>query len=150
MRMQSVVQFILPRSIMPLEEGLIDPTSEDRPIVRALAQTSDKSWSETQVDESAAQFDADTGDLRGPLSLAVAVERGATQTMLDVQIKPVRMVVFGDSDFVGNGAMVGGNADLFMSALNWLVDREELIAIAPKPIEEVTLMLSRKQLTQMF
>ena len=150
MRMQSVVQFILPRSIMPLEEGLIDPTSEDRPIVRALAQTSDKSWSETQVDESAAQFDADTGDLRGPLSLAVAVERGATQTMLDVQIKPVRMVVFGDSDFVGNGTMVGGNADLFMSALNWLVDREELIAIAPKPIEEVTLMLSRKQLTQMF
>jgi ABC-type uncharacterized transport system involved in gliding motility auxiliary subunit len=82
--------------------------------------------------------------------LAVAIERGPTQQMLDVQIEPSRMVVFGDSDFVSNGNMVGGNADLFMNALNWLLDREELMAIAPKPIEEVKLSLSRKQLSQLF
>lgn len=154
MEMDSIVQFILPRSIMPLavEDGVV---AEDRPSVVPLFFTSDKSWSETQVEESTAKFDVGTGDFLGndpnrPISLGVAVERGATQTMLDVQIKPSRLVVFGDSDFVSNGSMVGGNEDLFMSALNWLLEREELMAIAPKPIEEVKLSLSRKQLSRLF
>ena len=150
MRMQSIVQFILPRSVVSLAQSEDENVAEDQPTVVPLALTSEKSWSETQVEESTAQFDKDTGDLPGPFSVAVAVERGASQKMLDVQIKPSRMVVFGDSDFVSNGSMVGGNEDLFMSALNWLLDREELIAIAPKPIEEVTLTLSRKQLRGMF
>ena len=150
MKMESIVQFILPRSIEPLEENSDDGTAKDRPTVDPLFFTSDKSWSETQVEETSARFDEDTGDKRGPFSLGVAVERGATEEMLDVQIKPSRMVVFGDSDFVSNGGMVGGNSDLFMSALNWILDREELIAIAPKPIEEVKLSLSRKQLRNLF
>lgn len=154
MEMDSIVQFILPRSIMPLAAE-DDTAAEDRPTVVPLFFTSDKSWSETQVEESTARFDPGTGDFLGndpnrPISLGVAVERGATQTMLDVQIKPSRLVVFGDSDFVSNGSMVGGNQDLFMSALNWLLEREELMAIAPKPIEEVKLSLSRKQLSRLF
>jgi ABC-type uncharacterized transport system involved in gliding motility auxiliary subunit len=60
------------------------------------------------------------------------------------------MVVFGDSDFVSNGALAGGNQDLFMSALNWLIDREVLMAIAPKPLEEVKLELTRRQLSRLF
>ena len=150
MKMNSIVQFILPRSIEPLVESEGGGVAEDRPSVIPLFFTSDKSWSETQVEETTATFDKNTGDKRGPFSLGVAVERGATQEALDVQIKPSRMVVFGDSDFVSNGSMVGGNSDLFMSALNWVLDREELIAIAPKPIEEVKLSLTRKQLNGMF
>lgn len=150
MEMESIAQFILPRSIEPLVESSEDEVAEDRPTVVPLFFTSDKSWSETQVKDSTAKFDENTGDKRGPFSLGVAVERGSTQQVLDVQIKPSRMVVFGDSDFVSNGSMVGGNADLFMSALNWLLDREELIAIASKPIEEVKLSLSSKQLNGMF
>ncbi|MCF7849204.1 MAG: hypothetical protein K9M45_10155, partial [Kiritimatiellales bacterium] len=60
------------------------------------------------------------------------------------------MVVFGDSDFVSNGALTGGDQDLFLSALNWLLDREELMAIAAKPIEEVKLSLTSTQLRRMF
>jgi len=150
MEMDSIVQLILPRSIEPLTEQGPGTSMEDRPSVIPLFYTSDKSWSETQVEESTAQFNENTGDKRGPFSLGVAVERGATQEVLDVQIKPSKMVVFGDSDFVSNGSMVGGNEDLFMSALNWLLDREELIAIAPKPVEEVRLGLSRRQLRGLF
>ena len=146
MEMDSIIQFILPRSIEPMVNGDNGASAEDRPVVVPLFYTSDKSWSETQVEESTAQFDENTGDKRGPFSLGVAVERGATQEVLDVQIKPSRMVVFGDSDFASNSGLVGGNTDLFMSALNWLLDREELIAIAPKPVEEVRLSLSQKQL----
>lgn len=149
-QMESISQFILPRSIEPLVSEPTEGAAEDRPTVVPLFYTSEKSWSETQVEESTAQFDEGTGDVRGPFPLAVAVERGAMQEVLDVQIKPSRMVVFGDSDFVSNGSMVGGNEDLFMSALNWMLDREVLMAIAPKPIEEVKLSLTRKQLRGLF
>ena len=143
-------RFHLPRSIEPIYMDEQKTQAGDRPTVVQLAMTSEKSWSETQVDEPSAKYDENTGDLRGSFSLAVAVERGATQEMLDVQIRPSRMVVFGDSDFVSNGALAGGDQDLFMSALNWLLDREELMAIAPKPIEEIKLSLTRKQLGRMF
>ncbi len=143
-------RFHLPRSVEPLFLENPSAGSEDRPSVTQLALTSEESWSETQVDESSAQYDEDSGDLRGPFSLAVAVERGATQKMLDVQIHPSRMVVFGDSDFISNGALSGGDQDLFMSALNWLLNREELMAIAPKPIEEIKLNLTKKQLVNLF
>jgi len=146
----SGARFFLPRSIEPLEVEGQEAEAEDRPMVAPLAMTSDKSWSETQVKESSARYDENTGDLRGPISLAVAVERGASRKALDVQISPSRMVVFGDSDFVSNGALAGGNQDLFMSALNWLIDREVLMAIAPKPIEEVKLELTHRQLSRLF
>lgn len=150
MGMKTIVQFILPRSVRPIAPVNGNAVAQDRPIVEPLVQTSEKSWSETQVAEPSARFDADSGDLPGPLTLGVAVERGAAQTVLDVQIKPSRMVVIGDSGFIANGGLVGGNQDLFMNALNWLVDREELMAIAPKPLEEVRLSLSRKQLGHQF
>jgi ABC-type uncharacterized transport system involved in gliding motility auxiliary subunit len=143
-------RFHLPRSVKPVIAENSNAPADDRPVVVPLAMTSEKSWSEMQVEDSSAKYDEGTGDLRGAQSLAVAVERGATQKVLDVQIQPSRMVVFGDSDFVSNGALTGGDQDLFMSALNWLLDREELMAIAPKPIEEVKLSLTRKQLRNLF
>ncbi|MCK4563814.1 MAG: GldG family protein [Verrucomicrobia bacterium] len=144
-------RFHLPRSVEPLlAEGGTGGEDDDRPTVVQLAMTSETSWSETQVDDMSPKYDEDTGDLRGSFSLAVAVERGAPQKMLDVQILPSRMVVFGDSDFISNGALTGGDQDLFMSAMNWLLDREELMAIAPKPIEEIKLSLTRKQLGKLF
>jgi ABC-type uncharacterized transport system involved in gliding motility auxiliary subunit len=144
------VRFHLPRSIEPLYLDDRRAQAGDRPAAAPLVKTSEKSWSETQVNEWSAKYDENTGDLRGPISLAVAVERGSTEKVLDVQIRPSRMVVFGDSDFVSNGALAGGNQDLFMSALNWLLDREELMAIAPKPVEEIKLSLTGRQLQKWF
>ena len=69
-----------------------DTPADDRPVVVQLAMTSEKSWSETQVEENSAKYDEDTGDLRGPLSLAVAVERGATQKILDVRLEAGRLL----------------------------------------------------------
>ncbi len=146
MKMNAIVQFILPRSVEPPFDENGQPIIQNNlQTVIPLFYTSEKSWSEMQVGDTSAKFDANTGDRRGPISLGVAVERGAPQDALDVQIEPAKMVVLGDSDFVSNGAMVGGNADLFMSSLNWLLDRDETMSIAPKPIEEVKLGLSRKE-----
>jgi len=148
-KMESIVQMFLPRSVTPLMQESGSPDMADRPSVISLLFTSAESWSETQTDITSARFDENTGDKRGPFGLGVAVERGASEELLDVQIMPSRMVVFGDSDFVSNGSMVGGNPDLFMNSLNWLLDREELMAISAKPIEEVRISLTKKQLKGM-
>lgn len=144
MRLRTMVQLVLPRSVEPADPG--GEVSEDQPVAVPLMYTSDRGWSEAQVEQSSVKFDKDTGDKRGPIFMGVAVERGAIQEMLDVQINPSRMVVIGDADFVSNGAMVAGNQDLFMSSLNWLLDREELMAIAPKPVEDIKISLTMKQL----
>ena len=130
--------FNLPRSIEPETQE----QSADRPQVTSLALSSDKSWSESQIDQSPAKYDAGTDDLRGPISLAVAVEKGASAGLLNMQIRPARIVVFGDSSFVSNGGLTGGDTSLFMSSLNWLLDREQLMAIPPKEVTDTRLTLT--------
>ena len=95
-------------------------------------------------DARPARFDADV-DAPGPVSVAVAVERGGAAAAAAVPIPPTRLVVFGDSMFIANGGIVSGNADLFMSALNWVLDRGELLAIAPKSLDQMRLDLEPKQ-----
>lgn len=122
----------------------------DRPQVTPLALSSESSWSETQLSQSPAKYDEDTGDLHGPLSMAVAVEKGAPPGTLNMQIRPVRIIVFGDSGFVSNGGLTGGDSSLFMSSLNWLLNREELMAIAPKPVQDTRLKLTQSATQRLF
>jgi ABC-type uncharacterized transport system involved in gliding motility auxiliary subunit len=138
--------FHLPRSVEP---GLGQSRGDDRPQVTSLAFSSDSSWSESRPDQSPAKFD-ENADLRGPVSMAVAVEKGATPGLLDMQIRPTRMVVFGDSGFVSNGGLTGGDTSLFMSSLNWLLSREQLMAIAPKHAADTRLKLTRSDTRRLF
>jgi ABC-type uncharacterized transport system involved in gliding motility auxiliary subunit len=62
-----------------------------------------------------------------------------------------RLVVFGDTDFVSNGVLssVGGefgNANLFLSAVNWLTEDEDLIAINSTQVESRPIILASPQL----
>jgi len=139
--------FHLPLSVEPETE---QPQGADRPQVTPLAFSSDSSWSETQPEQSPAKYDEKTDDQPGPLSLAVAVEKGATAGLLDMQIRPARIIVFGDSGFVANGGLTGGDTSLFMSSLNWLLNREQLMAIAPKPINDTRLKLTRTDTRILF
>ncbi|MCX6996860.1 MAG: GldG family protein [Kiritimatiellaeota bacterium] len=135
----------LPRSVEAV--GGAEASAEslpDKPRVTVLAKCTAGGWAETRTDQNPMRYDPGE-DRKGPVGVAAAVEKGAAGG-IDVQIKPVRLVVFGDSDFLSNGALAGGNADFFLSAMNWLLDRKELMAIAPKPVEELRLMLDRRQL----
>ncbi len=150
LKLTTIVQFFLPRSIEPLVRADGSMETKNLQTVVPLFYTSEKGWSETQLENTTARFDENTGDHRGPISLGVAVERGSRQDELDVQIDPSKMVVFGDSDFASNGMLAGGNADLLMRALNWLLDRDEVMAIAPKPMEEVKISLPNKQFQKLI
>ena len=140
--------FYLPRAVEPLSSWTNQQDRADKPAVVSLCQSSPDSWAETDVEQRPVRYDKGR-DVPGPISLAVAAERGPLQG-LDVTVRPARLVVFGDADFVSNIPLTGGNYDFFMSALNWLLERDELLAIAPKPIQETRLLIDATQLTMLF
>lgn len=138
----------MPRSVEASSPPAGQVDRADQPVVTPLAFSSSDSWAESDLEQKPMKFEA-RSDRRGPIALAVAVERGPLQGV-EVEIRPTRLVVFGDTDFLSNGAMSGGNADFFMSALNWLLDRETLMAIAPKPVTDNRLVMTRGQVTSLF
>ncbi len=72
-------------------------------------------------------------------SLAEAGATGDEPTM--------RVVVLGDSDLASNGQMQSApNATFVANAMNWLVEREALVAIPAKRPEQVRLSLTGRQL----
>ncbi|MBP7274803.1 MAG: GldG family protein [Kiritimatiellae bacterium] len=131
-----------PRSVEPASPG--PESAADRPRAVRLALTTEQAWAEMNPDVRPARFDAGV-DGPGPVSVAVAVERGGPAADPAVLIPPTRLVVFGDCTFVANGGIVIGNADLFMSAINWVLDRGELLAIAPKTLDQMRLDLGPRQ-----
>jgi ABC-type uncharacterized transport system involved in gliding motility auxiliary subunit len=70
------------------------------------------------------------------------------QEILDAE---ARIAAFGDSDFVSNAALgVQGNKDLFLNALNWLAQQENLIAIRPRDPEDRRITLTADQQRRIF
>lgn len=126
--------------------------------VTTLAQTSDRSWAET--DQSAlsnpqnVQFNEGT-DVKGPLTLGVAIEQmpdpaAASAAAGEQSDQPKsRVVVFTTSRLATNevfqlGANLG-NTDLFINAASWAVGDDELISIRPREPENRTLFLTNAQ-----
>ena len=77
--------------------------------------------------------------------VAATVEKGALSDQR-VRVDSSRMVVVGNSAFVRNDAMTTADLDFFLSAVNWLLDRERLIGIAPKTVRAFALSLTESQI----
>ncbi len=146
-RMQNLATiFNLPRSIQPL---LDTNAPSDRPRATVLASTSEKGWADTSAYQNPPKFDAET-DQRGPIPVAMAVERGTTEN-INVELKTARLVVFGDSSLVANGALAAGySCDLFLNALNWLAESRQGPEIAPRPPPTLRINLSRGRLNLLY
>jgi hypothetical protein len=87
-------------------------------------------------------------DHMGPLSLALAVEKGAVQDE-SVKLESSRLVVIGNSELLGNNAYrlsEGVTADLTVNILNWLLDREQALGIPPKEKKNLVISLDEKQM----
>jgi ABC-type uncharacterized transport system involved in gliding motility auxiliary subunit len=135
--------FPLVRSVRPAEPQPEGVTATP------LAMTSPDGWGETQT--SVQQFEFQEGqDLKGPVSVATAVER-AIPAQGEAPAATVRVVVIGDSDFAINAQLPNvGNRDFILAAVYWLIEQEELIGIGPKPLNSVKLNLTAPQLTGVF
>jgi ABC-type uncharacterized transport system involved in gliding motility auxiliary subunit len=104
-----------------------------------LATTSSSSWGDADLQGLTSSqppaFNPET-DLRGPLTLAIAIEgelKPKLRESSDHSIRDARLVVFGDSDFANNQLLsMQGNADLFLNAVSWALDEGAKISIRPK------------------
>lgn len=138
-----------PRPVQPAgmpSPGMTDQA--DKPHVTVLASSSPAGWAERDPDLVPRRYDPAMNRV-GSVPVAVAVERGPVPG-IDVQIRPTRMVVFGDSSFVSNGGLTGGDEDFFMSALNWLLDREVLMDIAPRNVQRIKVSLDRRAIRRLM
>ncbi|MCX7824610.1 MAG: GldG family protein [Verrucomicrobiae bacterium] len=115
----------------------------DKPKVTVLAKTPEGYWGETDfraLERREAKFDKDS-DKQGPLTIAVAVERGGNVSGVDVGAS--RLIVVGTSNYLINRYFLeAANSDFFLNGINWLAQREEKIAISPKTPEEFRFTLS--------
>ena len=109
-------------------------------IVTPFLETSVDGWGETKYHGTSYHFDPKT-DLSGPVCVGAAVENHRTN---------LRLVVFGDADFADNFYVERplSNRDIFLNACNWAMQREFLVSIGPKTVQEIrSLKLNRKQIS---
>jgi ABC-type uncharacterized transport system involved in gliding motility auxiliary subunit len=153
--LDTLTAFPLARSVTPVSGGV------GGHFARTFVETSAKSWAETDLKTmltgGKVSFDEKKGDKGGPISIAAAasapvntpapVDKSAEETA-----KPEsRVVVFGDSDFASNLALgVSGNQDLFMNAVNWLAQQENLIAIHPREADDRRITMTASQQLQVI
>ena len=118
-----VTTFVLPRSVDPIsgnDSGSLNDLV-DKPRVTPLAFSSDRSWADLDFNQNPPRYN-EGYDRLGPIPIAACVEKGVSSE-ITMDIKPIRMVVFGDSQFAANRCLSGGNEPLFINALEWLLDR---------------------------
>jgi ABC-type uncharacterized transport system involved in gliding motility auxiliary subunit len=129
-----------------------------------LVRTSAEGWGETNL-AALREVAKDPEDVAGPVALAVAVAQEASPSAggdpegsAEAGSSPgagsgtgARLIVIGDSDFATNAQIqAAANSVLFANAFNWLVAREELVAIPPKEPEQVRLSLTRGEMRWIF
>jgi hypothetical protein len=137
--------FTLSRSLRPIPQ----PPGVDKPAVFPVVLSSPDSWAEFDPGDASPRFDAQI-DIPGPLPVAVAVERGPVPGV-HVQIRPTRMMVFGDSGFASNAGLVGANGDLFLNAVQWLLDADPpQLVPGPRAPSEARVIATRPQLDRLF
>ena len=87
-------------------------------------------------------------DVRGNISLMVAVEKGGIRNV-SAERGATRIVVAGDSLFLNNNNIDReANHELAAHAINWLLARNDLlVAVPPRPIAEYKLTMTEAQLS---
>jgi ABC-2 type transport system permease protein len=118
--------------------------------VTTLVQTSPEGWGETDLPtirgEADLSFDP-ARDRKGPVSVAVAVERGGPT--------PTRLVFLGTGRLVMNVRLAGlmlrdYDADFVTSAIAWLSDRDARAGVGPKPVGRTAPGLTAAQVSWAF
>ena len=90
-----------------------------------LLSTEDQTWLEVGELSGEVTRDFTTGDLPGPMSLAMSMTRPLAE-------RQQRIIVMGDSDFMLNqfiGAANGGNLTLSNKLFDWLSNSDQLLSI---------------------
>jgi hypothetical protein len=125
------LDLIMPRPIRPSKE-----TSANAPKVEVIAASSKD-----------ALLAGDPSDRTDLFPLAVAVEKTGPLGVASER-GSMRMIVIGDSFFLGNTAIeLYGNRDFAELAINWLLDRSELLeGVGSRRVDEYRITMTKAQL----
>lgn len=116
--------------------------------VQSLLRTSAKSWTRIgpvpqQGDTTSISYDADKGELPGPLDIGFALSRLSPSPAMREQ----RVAVIGDGDFLSNAFLGnGGNREFGQRVFDWLLQDDALIDIPDKGAPDRQLRLSQTAL----
>jgi ABC-type uncharacterized transport system involved in gliding motility auxiliary subunit len=136
----------------PAQSIELDRTKEQTEQLRLtpILQSDKSFWGEMdymgQTRDSIPMFDP-RKDKQGPLTLGATAEKGASQDP-KVKLETARLVLFSAGDFLSDRGlqMAPDGAIVAINAINWLLNRENLIAIPPKAKERVSYSLTEDQL----
>lgn len=90
----------------------------------------------------------DARDNRPPVVVAAAVEMAVSNGDSGGRARAPRLVVVGSASCIDPDAITPGVADFANSALNWLIDREGLTGVGPKPPRQFDLALSQEEISR--
>lgn len=118
--------------------------------VQPLIEAEKGYWGETDYnsdDDAKLQFDP-AKDHGPPLYIAASVEKGGSSDE-NAQANSSRLVVVSTAAFAQNQALTEGQQglDFVSGSVNWLLNREQLIGIAPKVPKPLTFVLDAKALS---
>jgi ABC-type uncharacterized transport system involved in gliding motility auxiliary subunit len=147
--------FPLAQSVAGLADVSLGPSASTQNVI----QTSERSWSESDVKSlisgGKVSLDEKAGDHKGPITIALSLSMDAPDAPAPAapasgenasQKTQMRIIVVGDSDFASNAASgVQGNSDLFVNMNNWLTQQEDLISIRPRDVGDRRVTLTADQ-----
>ncbi len=127
----------------------VKAVARDGKTVSAIIETSDRTWTETDIQQLAAgrlSMDPDKGDRPGPVSLGVAVSAPSSQPpAAGSPYRETRTVTVGDSDLVANySANIPGNAEMILSIVHWLA-QDTVVTIPPRVPQQRSLSMTSSQ-----
>ena len=83
------------------------------------------------------------------LYIAASVQKGAVAD-LRVLTNAARLIVVGNSHFVENDGISEQSANFYVGGVNWLLERDALIGIAPKTIKRFSLSIPDDEIRTLF
>ena len=137
-------------TLFPISRG-ISPLTNETTInhwqTEVLFSSFGKSWTEVSGVSEEMVFDSSSGDISGPITIAVALHRNTKHSNKKSDQQSQRIIVVGDSDFLSNTYVgAGANLNLGLNMFNWLLGDDDLISTEVKPSPDTKLVLNDIQL----
>jgi ABC-type uncharacterized transport system involved in gliding motility auxiliary subunit len=122
-------------TLFPFARALTTTQIADWNVIR-LIEVAPRGWIETDSLDRRIVFDQGR-DIPGPATISLAFERSRNE-------RTQRVVVVGSGHFLANTYLGnGGNLDLGINMVNWLMGDDTLIAVQPRRIPDASLTLSK-------
>jgi ABC-type uncharacterized transport system involved in gliding motility auxiliary subunit len=143
---QAITRGFTLTTLFPQASALAKVTQGDWAVVPFL-RSGAQSWTEFQpIDNnkpSDIRYDADAGELKGPLDFGFALSRLSPSPDKSEQ----RAVVIGDGDFLSNSFLGnGGNRALGERVFDWLLGDDKLVELPPRGAPDRLLDISQTEL----